>query len=132
MKHIFPILFILASVIMVSCTKHRGDIEQNIPAYTINFSSPTTSSVYHNGDSVTIQAVAISSETVHGYDVIIKKPNDSTKIFFQHVHNHNDTLYINQKWKNTFTVAANLEAQVILYLDHDGNTGIKKTGFRVQ
>ena len=132
MKHIFPILSVLASVIMVSCTKHRGDIEQNIPAYTINFSSPTTSSVYHNGDSVTIQAIGISSETVHGYDVIIKKPNDSTKIFFQHVHDHNDTLYINQKWKNTFTVATNLEAQVILYLDHDGNTGIKKTGFRVQ
>ena len=54
MKHIFPILSILASVIMVSCTKHSGDIEQNIPAYTINFSSPTISSVYHNGDSVTI------------------------------------------------------------------------------
>ena len=132
MKHIFPILSVLASFIVVSCTKHRGDIEQNIPAYTINFSSPTTSSVYHNGDSVTIQAIGISSETVHGYDVIIKKPNDSTKIFFQHVHNHNDTLYINQKWKNPFTVATNLEAQVILYLDHDGNTGIKKTGFRVQ
>ena len=81
---------------------------------------------------MSIQAVGISSETVHGYDIIIKKPNDTTKIFFQHVHDHNDTLFINQKWKNTFTVATNLEAQVILYLDHDGHTGTKKAGFRVE
>jgi hypothetical protein len=117
---------------LISCTKHRGDVEQNIPVYTISFSSPTTSSVYRNGDSVAIQAIGISSETVHGYDVIIKKPNDTTKIFFKHVHDHNDTLVINQKWKNNMTAATNLEAQVILYLDHDGHTGTKKTGFKVQ
>lgn len=132
MKNIFSVLVILSSLMVASCTKHRDDVPQNIPDYTINFSSPTISSIYQNGDSVTIQAVGISSETVHGYDIIIKKPNDTTKIFFQHVHDHNDTLYINQKWKNTFTVATNLEAQVILYLDHDGHTGTKKAGFRVE
>jgi hypothetical protein len=132
MKNIFSVLAILASLMVASCTKHRDDVPQNIPEYTINFSSPTVSSIYQNGDSVSIQAVGISSETVHGYDIIIKKPNDTTKIFFQHVHDHNDTLFINQKWKNTFTVATNLEAQVILYLDHDGHTGTKKAGFRVE
>jgi hypothetical protein len=103
-----------------------------MPVYTINFSSPTAASVYRNGDSVLIQAVGISTKTVHGYDVIIKKPNDTTKIFFKHVHDHNDTLLINQKWKNTLTAPTNLEAQVILYLDHDGHTGSKKAGFKVE
>jgi hypothetical protein len=132
MKHIFSLLLFVSIAVFISCTKHRGDIEQNIPVYTINFSSPTISSVYHNGDSVLIQAVGISSATVHGYDLIIKKPNDTTKLFFKHVHDHNDTLVINQKWKNNLTVATNLEAQVILYLDHDGHTGTKKTGFKIQ
>lgn len=131
MKHIFSLL-VLVFTVFISCTKHSGDVEQNIPVYTINFSSPTASSVYRNGDSVAIHAVGISSATVHGYDVIIKKPNDTTKLFFKHVHDHNDTLLINQKWKNTLTVATNLEAQVILYLDHDGHTGTKKNGFKVQ
>jgi hypothetical protein len=48
------------------------------------------------------------------------------------VHDHNDTLLINQKWKNTVTAPANMEAQVILYLDHEGHTGTKKAVFKVQ
>jgi hypothetical protein len=128
----FTILFAAAVVALVSCTKHQGDIEENIPVATINFVSPTTSSIYHNGDSIAIQATAISTAAVHGYDVIIKKVNDTTKLFFQHVHDHNDTLLINQKWKNTVTAPANMEAQVILYLDHEGHTATKKAGFKVQ
>ena len=122
----------ISSIVFLSCTKHKDDIEENIPVSTISFSSPTASSVYQSGDSVLIKATAISTATVHGYDIIIRKASDTTKIFFQHVHDHNDTLYIDKKWKNTMTAPANMEAQVILYLDHDGHTGSKKVSFRVQ
>ena len=56
----------------------------------------------------------------------------NTKLFFQHVHDHNDTLYINKKWKNSVLSTAHMEAQVILYLDHDGHTLSKKAFFQIQ
>ena len=133
MKLIFFFIFSFISIVTLpSCTKHRDDFEERIPVAIINFDSPTASSIYNNGDSVLIKANAVSTETVHGYDVIIKKVNDTTKLFFLHVHDHNDTLLINKKWKNTLTGPANMEAQIILYLDHDGHTGTKKAAFKVQ
>jgi hypothetical protein len=134
MKQFFSLIlfFFIALVLLISCTKHKGDIEENLPVATINFESPTLSSVYSNGDSVTIKGTAISTATVHGYDIIIRKVNDTTTLFFKHVHDHNDTLFINQKWKNNMSVEATMEAQVILYLDHEGHTGTKKAYFKVQ
>jgi hypothetical protein len=133
MKQFFSIIFfIIAVVLLISCTKHKGDIEENLPVATINFESPTLSSVYSNGDSVTIKGTAISTATVHGYDIIIRKVNDTTTLFFKHVHDHNDTLAINQKWKNNLAIAATMEAQVVLYLDHEAHTGTKKAYFKVQ
>lgn len=119
-------------LVLISCAKHKDDIEEHIPAHTINFSSPASSTAYQLGDSVAIQATAISSEAIHGYDLIIRKSNDTTKIFFQHVHDHNDTLLVNKKWKNSVAGPATMEAQIILYLDHDGHTGSKKAAFKVQ
>ena len=134
MKQFFSLIlfFIIALVLLISCTKHKGDIEENLPVATINFESPTLSSVYSNGDSVTIKGTAISTATVHGYDVIIRKVNDTTTLFFKNVHNHKDSLFINQKWKNTVPVAGTMEAQVVLYLDHEGHTGTKKAYFKIQ
>ena len=131
MKFKFYFSFI-SIIVLLSCTKHRDDVEERIPVATINFSSPTALSIYKFGDSVSIEGIAISTTTVHGYDVIVKKANDTTKLFFQHGHDHNDTLFINKKWKNTITTPTDLEAQIILYLDHDGHTGTKKARFKVQ
>jgi hypothetical protein len=134
MKQFFSLIlfFIITLVLLISCTKHKGDIEENLPVAIINFESPTLSSVYSNGDSVTIKGTAISTATMHGYDIIIRKVNDTTTVFFKHIHDHNDTLSINQKWKNNVSVAATMEAQVVLYLDHEGHTGTKKAYFKVQ
>jgi len=134
MKNNFLISLFLSvfTFVLISCAKHKDDIEEHIPAHTISFSSPQSITPYQFGDSVAIKATAISSETIHGYDLIIRKSNDTTKIFFQHVHDHNDTLLINKKWKNSVTGPANMEAQIILYLDHDGHTGSKKAAFKVQ
>lgn len=134
MKNILAITLLLSvfTIAFFSCVKHKDDIEEHIPAYTISFSSPASSTMYQFGDSVSIQATAISAETIHGYDLIIRKSNDTTKLFLQHVHDHNDTLAVNKKWKNTITGPANMEAQIILYLDHNGHTGSKKALFKVQ
>ena len=132
LKYFTSLVILSLTVTLVSCTKHKDDIAENIPVGSINFQSPTNSSTYNTGDSIPIKATAISTASIHGYDIIIRKTNDTTKIFFQHVHDHNDTLYINKKWKSSVLSPANMEAQVILYLDHDGNTFSKKAAFKIQ
>jgi hypothetical protein len=128
MKLIYSITALLLFA-LTACSKHHGDL--TLPDATINFSEPLPGSSYNGGDSISIKGVAISAVIMHGYDIAIKKANDTTTYFFMHIHDHNDTLVINQKWKNTLTGASSLEAQVTVYLDHDGHTVTKKVGFAV-
>ena len=128
------ILFLIAisSIIIISCCRHRGDYEEILPSASITFISPAEGSIYHLADSIPIQALCISTETIHGCDVTIRKTGDTTVYFTTHIHDHNDTLHISQKWKNIFGASTSLEASITLYLDHQGHTLTKKTGFRVQ
>jgi hypothetical protein len=68
---------------------------------------------------------------IHGYDIIIRKGEDTSQIYFRHVHDHKNVLEISHKWKAE-RGNANLQVELVLYLDHDGHTGNKKVGFRVQ
>lgn len=124
----------ITCLMVIACTKHKGDIEAPVlkPSAVITFSKPTEGTIYKTGDNISIQAKAIALNTVHGYDVKVKKANDTTTYFFTHVHDHNDTLYVNQQWKLIPAIANNLEAEITLYLDHDGNTAVKKVGFKVE
>src|SRR5215208_4677545 len=106
MKNIFSLTALVISVAFLSCTKHQGDVEEHIPTAILSFSNPTEGAVYHNGDSVSIEGKGVSTESAHGYDISIRKANDTTVYYFQHIHDHNDTLIINQKWKNSLTEPA--------------------------
>lgn len=120
--------FILISA--SSCTKHKGDIIEHVPAASVSFSSPTANTIYQVGDSVLIAAKAISTATIHGCDIFIRKTGDTTNCFNLKIHDHNDTVLISQKWKaNT---RGNMEAEIILYLDHEGNTLSKKSVFTIR
>ena len=120
---------LLLMMLLLSCTKHKDDFVSDIPQSHIVFSSPTEGGVFFAGDSVRIQARATSTHTIHGYDVAVRKVNDTTLLYFKNVHDHNDTLLVNQSWKNIVDISAQLEASVTLYLDHDGNTNTRKVTF---
>ncbi len=121
------ILFIAA--IVTSCSKHKDDFYPTIPVATVTLSEPVESSVFHPGDTITIKASAVSKTIIHGCDILIKKVNDTTVYFTKHIHDHNDTIIINHKWKNILAAPAQLEAQLTFHLDHDGNTAVKKVRF---
>ena len=130
MKRTLLMAFIVTSL-MTACTKHVDDIEDTTPKATIQISQPTAGAVFNSQDSISIQATAIATATIHGYDIIIRKAEDSTKLYFKHIHDHNDTLNINHRWKPAISNTS-LQMELVLYLDHDGNTGNKKVNFRVQ
>ena len=122
----------LSLFVFSGCNKHKNDILEENPAAIITFSSPTAGASYHSNDSIAIKGRAIAANTMHGYDLIIKKVSNTTVYYTKHIHDHNDTLVIDQKWKSLQKTATNLEAHVIVYLDHDGHTASKKVGFTVQ
>lgn len=125
------IFFLAIPAFITACAKHNDDVEDATPQATIVFGSPAQGAVYNFGDSVLIRGTAVSTATVHGYDLIIRKAPDTAKLYFTHFHDHNDTLLINTKWKADVSGAA-LQAEVILYLDHDGHTASRKVGFEVK
>ena len=127
-KIVMAFLIILS---MVACAKHANDIEDNTPKATIQILNPTAGTVFSSNDSISIQATAVATATIHGYDIIIRKAEDSAKLYFKHIHDHNDTLAINHKWKPDASNTA-LQMELVLYLDHDGHTANKKVSFRVE
>ena len=99
---------------------------------TVTIASPDINTVYSLHDSILVKGTAISAHTLHGYNVVIKSATDTTVYFSQHVHDHNDTLVLNHKWKGAFTKGEDLEAQVSFVLDHNGNTFTKTVPFKVR
>lgn len=127
------LLFLGTTISFFACTKHSGDIYEPIPTATLTFSNLTEGAVIHTGDSVLIQGVAAASAEMHGYEVAVKNADDTAVVYFsQHVHDHGDTLLINQGWKDTLTAAANLQVEVTLTLDHDGHTSTKTVGIKTE
>lgn len=122
---------ILSAFLLAACTKHNDDLEDLSPKATIQFESPTAGAFYNLGDSVLIKGTASYTSTIHGYDLIVRKASDTATLFFVHVHEHKADLQINTKWKADVS-NANLQAEVVLYLDHDGHTDSRKVGFSVR
>lgn len=131
MKKIFLIVNTLIVFSISACTKHKDDVEDTTPKASIQFYNPTQNAVYKSTDSVAIEAKAISTATIHGYDIVIRKAEDTSRLYFKHIHDHNDTLNVASKWSPT-VANTSLQVEIVLYLDHDGHTGSKKVNFRVQ
>jgi len=130
MKRTILMAFII-TISIAACTKRASDIEDTSPKATIQILQPTAGAIFNSNDSISIQATAVSTATIHGYDIIIRRAEDTAKLYFKHIHDHNDTLAINHKWKPAISNTS-LQLELVLYLDHDGNTGNKKVNFRVQ
>jgi len=132
MKKLFVITTtIIISNLILSCTKHKGDFKENVPVASMTVMSPSTGAIVNLNEVVEINAQAISTATIHGYDISITSPGDTTNYFSKHVHDHNDTLNIHETWTNTL-VSKNLLLNITLTLDHDGHTFTRKVEFRAK
>ena len=118
-------------VVLPSCFKHEV-AEDEIPTATITFSSPAADAVFRKSDTVTVQATVTSTAPLHGYELAIRNVNNGATLYFNHVHNHFDSILVNEKWKSTLTTAAALEAEITVYVDHELHKQTKKVNFSVQ
>ena len=103
-------------VCTIACSK---DNEQSfLPTAEIVINSPLTNSVIHPGDTIYIQGEATSATGLHGYEITIRKPGEAN-LYFQHFHEHANTIQIEDKWKNVVSQPGNLEVLISVVLDHD-------------
>ena len=126
---------ILPCLIFTSCGKHEPEIKIPgviVPVASVTFFSPLNGSVFTAGDSVAIEAKVVSTETMHGYNLEIKKVNDTIIYYTEFFHDHNDTLFLSKKWHVTIAGPQDLEAVITVVLDHDGHTHKARQPFKIQ
>ena len=107
--------FVLSFVI-ISCS--RDNEEMFLPVAEIKIYAPLVNSVVHPGDTIYIDGVAILQTGVHGYELAIRKPGGAN-LYFQHLHQHSDSLIIKDNWKNTLTEPGDLELWISIIVDDE-------------
>ena len=105
---------LVLSFIIISCS--RDNEEMFLSVAEIKIYTPAANVVVHPGDTIYINGVAILETGVHGYELAIRKPGGSN-LYFQHYHQHSDSLLINDKWKNTLTEPGDLELWISVIVD---------------
>ena len=109
-------LALILFVCSIACSKDNE--ESFLPTAEIVIKSPLTNSVIHPGDTIYIQGEATSATGLHGYEITIRKPG-AANLYFQHFHEHTDTLRLEDKWKNIVNQPGDLEVLISVILDHD-------------
>ena len=89
-----------------------------LPSAQITIYAPLANAEIRTGDTIYFDGLATSETGLHGYELAIRKPGEPN-LYFQHFHQHSDSLVIHDKWKNTVTQAGNLELMISVILDHD-------------
>ncbi|RYD95204.1 MAG: hypothetical protein EOP50_08355 [Sphingobacteriales bacterium] len=118
MKHISCITILLLSA---ACSKHSGDTTEQPADVRFDNVTPVINSHYAPGDTVWLQARAISATVLHAYEVSVQRAGDTAHLFFADVHDHNDTLDINQYWVNDQPAGTALRATFSVVLNHEGD-----------
>ena len=105
----------IAIFCLTSCT--RDNEEMFLPSE-ITIYAPLANAEIRTGDTIYIDGLATSETGLHGYELAIRKPGQPN-LYFQHFHDHTDSLLLKDKWKNIVTQAGDLELMISVILDHD-------------
>lgn len=92
----------------------------------ITITSPEDNDMVSHGETVVITGSITWEQTLHGYDVVIRKKDDGTEIFKAGDHVHDQTIHFAESWVNNLTSHTDLELEIITYTDHDGSFFSKK------
>jgi hypothetical protein len=116
MKFYFLVIFSILVILFSGCSRDNEEIF--LPVAEITMYAPLPNAIIYPGDTVFIDALATSSASLHGYELAIRK-SGASNLYFQHYHDHTDTLRIKDKWKNTLTQTGELELWISVILDHE-------------
>lgn len=115
MRITYSLSFVLL-IFIFSCSKDNE--ESFLPTAEIVISSPLKKTTINFGDTIYIHGSATSETGLHGYEIAIRKPGEAN-LYFQHFHEHADTLLLEDKWKNVVSSPSELEVFISVILDHN-------------
>lgn len=121
---------IATTIFASSCKKEvpqTNDQEQR--QTTITITSPSENQEIEENATVNITGKIESSESLHGYEIIIRKKADSTVHFYKEEHAHGTVINYTESWVNNLHGHNEMELEVKAILDHDGTSTSKKVNF---
>lgn len=125
--------FLVASMALVSSCKKNDDDNTTSPTetFSMSVSSPEEGATFHNGATVNINAEISNDTEMHAYEVkIVNKSNNNEVVFSkQEEHMHSKTYTISESWVNNVTMHSDMELEITVYIDHEGNTKTKSVHF---
>lgn len=127
-KHVLLLcaLFALPGLISLnSCKKN----EEPVNEATFSITSPQEGQMFHQGEVVAIKATLTGKETLHGWQIVLRKKSDGSVLFEKNAHVHDLTLTIDETWTNNLPDHTDLELEVFAQLDHDGTKTSKVVNF---
>lgn len=108
----------------------KDDQSCTYPAVELTITSPVSSDVYHNGDTINITGTASYYQEMHGYELYILNKTTGDTVHHAHAHEHGASLTITSSWVvSNITAHSDMELNVDLILDHEGNTQSEKVAF---
>lgn len=125
------IFLTLFSTILCACQK-KDNTTPDASKVVINVSSPSSGQVYHNGDSVHINATISYQSELHGYEVKITDTVTGNVIYNKAEHTHNDHFEINDAIQSTGSVPLYLKLEITTEIDHAGNDAERAVSFRYE
>ncbi|MDF3026467.1 MAG: hypothetical protein K0S23_774 [Fluviicola sp.] len=133
MKTSFIIAILASSISLSACKKDKKTNstteEENHPTAIITITSPLENDTIQGNFTVT--GTIDGTENLHGYQVTVTNTLNDSIIYQNEVHDHLADFTINQAVSQTYTTFTPLKLEVLVALDHDGNTAVKTVHFVV-
>lgn len=129
MKYFSILITIISTTLLFSCQKKDVDGYQS-DKLSIAISKPNESQIFRKGDTVFVSGTATYVSQLHGYSIQIS--NKATKEVYLDIdeHLHDASFTINTYWVDTLSQAADLNLELTVEVDHDGNEQSKEINFQ--
>ena len=123
-RSFFAFALVAVTAVVTSSCSNSSDTQDPTPtpAATVVFNSPAQHQTYLPGDTVRINGAITTAQQMHGYHITVKRPSDNLVLDSLEAHFHGTETTFTHQWVNTLTAASELEIEVEVVLDHDGNT----------
>lgn len=132
-KSVWSFIVVLSAIVLLvaACKKEDDDDGHHAATASVSISSPADDAMYNVNDTVHINAALLADETLHGYDVYIRRKADNSTVFTADAHVHNKSITVDTFWVNTLSGdTTDMELEITTAIDHDGNSIGKKVGFK--
>lgn len=127
LNRIISVFMFVGLVVFASSCKKDDNSSNPTPTdnFSITITSPTAMQTFPSGATVNVKATISNSTEMHGYDIkIVNKANNNEEVFKKEMHDHGSSYTIDESWVNNVTMHSDMELEITVYIDHEGN---KKT-----